>query len=1101
MSLYQKRPPVKRAFVIILSVLLSTVSVPVFAQVLTTLHSFAFTNTDGAQPYAGLTVSGNALFSTTKFGGSTGSGTVFTVNTDGTGFSLLHNFQYTDGGDITADLLLSSNILYGAAYQGGIGYQGALFSLSTSGADFTNEYVFAGTPDGGDPKGGLLLFNDTLFGTGSGGTGTNSDGTVFSVETNGLNFLTLHAFSGTDGSDPWADLVMGGDVLYGTAYTGGTANLGVIFSVQTNGAGFTVLHSFSNADGTMPMAGLVLSGDTLYGTASAGGASSGGTVFSIKTNGLDFTVLHNFSTATTNGNNPEAALLLSSNVLYGTTDNGGNFDEGTVFSINTNGGGFTLLYSFGAGSNDGANPDAPVVLVGDSLYGTTVGGGATGNGTVFGLQIGGLVFTAEPVAATDLSPGAGGVFFGSGESLSFPLATLQYQWRLNGVDIPGATQTVLSYSDAEPTNGGDMTLTVGDGTEAETSVPAEFSISIPTSASGNDDFASGFNLGTGASGVVGGSNINATKETGEPDILPGNPGGKSIWFRWTPAAKGTAVFSTQGSTFDTIMGVYTGSGVASLTSVPSAVNDDDSGGFLTSKVSFNCVARTTYDIVVDGYRGASGNVVLSWTTPSFAKPLPSILQAPPRQTIVSNGASVTFICQTDSGTPSWYFNGLPTGITSTNFTIDSVSDTNVGAYVAEITTGGGVTATEPAYLQINGLEDGTSDPNSMAWNKFLSSSAGAFVPPAPAVRKLGGGDTAGFAVSQTFSTAGAPGEPGEPNIAGQIGGAPEWYSYVAPTNGTMVVSTAGSTFNTLLGVFIGPGNSFVTLTNIGAGYTTNHILDGQPRIFVSNMPKGQTNFIVVDGYQGAAGVVHLNIDLGNPVAIVTPPQNQFALAGSNATFSVGAAGSTPFSYQWQFNGTNIAGATSESLIVSNVQTAKAGTYAVVVSNLVSVATNSATLSLGALPAITVQPLSHTVHVDGTATLSVTAGGAPAPDYQWMFDGNAVGLDSNVLTITNFQATNAGTYYVVVSNSLGTVASSNALLFLDAPLRLGAPSLNGSTFQLQLIGSAGGNYILQASSNLTDWIALFTNNATNGFLILSDTNAGIFDRRFYREVTN
>ncbi len=68
----------------------------------------------------------------------------------------------------------------------------------------------------------------------------------------------------------------------------------------------------------------------------------------------------------------------------------------------------------------------------------------------------------------------------------------------------------------------------------------------------------------------------------------------------------------------------------------------------------------------------------------------------------------------------------------------------------------------------------------------------------------------------------------------------------------MVVNTSGSSFNTMLGVFVGPGNSFATLTNVGAGYTTNRALDGQPQVVVSAVPQGQTNFIVIDGYGGAA---------------------------------------------------------------------------------------------------------------------------------------------------------------------------------------------------------------------------------------------------------
>jgi hypothetical protein len=390
----------------------------------------------------------------------------------------------------------------------------------------------------------------------------------------------------------------------------------------------------------------------------------------------------------------------------------------------------------------------------------------------------------------------------------------------------------------------------------------------------------------------------------------------------------------------------------------------------------------------------------------------------------------------------------------------------------------------------------------MAWNKFLdSANAGYSNPGLTSFRKLdGGGDTRGFSVAQTFSTVGAAGEPGEPSIDGQIGGAPVWYTYVTPTNGAMLIDTAGSSFNTLLGAFIGSGDSFATLTNVGASFTTNRLLNGQPQIYIPNVPKGQTNFIVVDGYNGASGTVHLNINLGAPVVIATPPQSQFVIAGSNAAFTVDATGSTPLSYLWQFNGANIAGATNGSVIVSNVQTANIGLYTVVVSNLFAAASNSATLSLGTVPVIATQPLSHTAAAGSTVNLSITASGTPPPAYQWMFNGGGIGTNGSALSIPDFEAGSQGSYSVAVSNAVGAAASSNALVLLNT-LLLDAPSFNGSAFNLQLVGAAGGNYVLQASTNLLTWTPLFTNNATNGFLLLTDTNARKFDRRFYRGVTN
>src|SRR5258706_232383 len=137
----------------------------VTAQTFTTLHSFTeievidngnftFTafNPDGANPYAGLILSGNTLYGTAYLGGSSGNGAGFAVNTDGTGFTNLHSFAGypTDGADPQAGLILSGNTLYGTASQGGISGQGTVFAVNTDGTGFTNLHSFAGYPtDGG----------------------------------------------------------------------------------------------------------------------------------------------------------------------------------------------------------------------------------------------------------------------------------------------------------------------------------------------------------------------------------------------------------------------------------------------------------------------------------------------------------------------------------------------------------------------------------------------------------------------------------------------------------------------------------------------------------------------------------------------------------------------------------------------------------------------------------------------------------------------------------------------------------------------------------------------------------------------------------------
>src|SRR5882672_5394487 len=162
------------------------------------------------------------------------------------------------------------------------------------------------------------------------------------------SFTTLHSFDGNDGVYPRGDLVLSGRTLYGTARAGGSFGAGTVFSVNTEGTSFTNLHSFTatsgamgtNSDGSNPVGGLVLSGHTLYGTAPNGGHSGYGTVFKINTDGTGFTTLYSFDYFTYE----IFGLVLSSNILYGTTDLGGSWGYGSVFALNTDGTGFKILH-------------------------------------------------------------------------------------------------------------------------------------------------------------------------------------------------------------------------------------------------------------------------------------------------------------------------------------------------------------------------------------------------------------------------------------------------------------------------------------------------------------------------------------------------------------------------------------------------------------------------------------------------------------------------------------------------------------------------------------------------------------------------------------
>ncbi len=397
------------------------------AQTTTLIHSFGV-GLDGVTPGTDLVLNTNVLFGTTAAGGVYHQGTLFTLNADGSGYRLLHSFGLgLDGTRPSARLALDGGILYGTTAAGGPYSGGTLFRIDTAGNVYRIIHSFGAGVDGLSPYTDVLLDGTAIYGATLAG-GAYRGGTIFKVNSDGSGYLLLHSFgSRYDGITPSTRLVLSDGFLFGTTSAGGAYGGGTVFKVSTNGFGYLLLHNFgAGVDGVAPFSDLVVSNATVYGTTAAGGPYKGGTLFQLSTDGNVYLILHNFGVGI-DGINPSTRLVLNGLSLFGSTSGGGAFDSGTIFRLDVDSRLYTTLHSFGLGL-DGAAPYSDLIMRDTTLFGTTAYGGAHKGGTVFSMNSNGSGYTVlhdfgvgldgvQPVTRVALSgtglfgtTAAGGVF-------------------------------------------------------------------------------------------------------------------------------------------------------------------------------------------------------------------------------------------------------------------------------------------------------------------------------------------------------------------------------------------------------------------------------------------------------------------------------------------------------------------------------------------------------------------------------------------------------------------------------------------------------------------------------------------------------------------
>lgn len=359
------------------------------------VHSFQGEGVDGTEPRAALIAVDGMLYGTTEFGGPSGSGTVFRIDPTTNTTTIVHAFQNDghDGKRPRAALLRVGTALFGTTSLGGDFGGGTVFRVNIpTGREFV-VHSFGGDNDGAEPRAALINVNGTLYGTTSTDTTTKGGGTVFKMNPVTGAVTVLHFFQYLpqfgEGAFPYGSLLNFKGMLYGTASFGGFYNDGTIFRTDPATGETVILHPFAGApgDGATPYAGLINVGGRLYGTTRGGARYDGGAVFRVDPDPTAPSVelLFPFGGSGTANLEPVAPLLRVPGFLYGTASRGGQFGFGAVFRTNPKNGGTITLHDFTGPPGDGAVPEAGLLNVNGTLYGTTTNGGTYDRGTVFAI--------------------------------------------------------------------------------------------------------------------------------------------------------------------------------------------------------------------------------------------------------------------------------------------------------------------------------------------------------------------------------------------------------------------------------------------------------------------------------------------------------------------------------------------------------------------------------------------------------------------------------------------------------------------------------------------------------------------------------------------
>ena len=528
----------------------------------------------------------------------------------------------------------------------------------------------------------------------------------------------------------------------------------------------------------------------------------------------------------------------------------------------------------------------------------------------------------------------------------------------------------------------------------------------------------------------------------------------------------------------------------------------------------------SYSVVISNVAGtlASSNALLTVIDPA-------ILTQPTNLTVVNgNPASFTVVAAgTAPLTYQWKQNGSAiVGATAATLALNAVSDTDAGAYTVVVTTPAGTASSTAANLTVLDPPVVVSQPLSISVNLGQSAtfavSANGRTPFSYQWKKNGvnitGATARLFTIAHVADTDAASYSVFISNVDGNTTSAAATLTVIDPpvisTQPVGVTNNAGTTVTFSVSA---SGTTPIAYQWVKNG--TNNLVNG------GNISGSQSNVLtLVNVLGGDAG--SYTVVLSNPAATVTSaaatlkvidpiltsqPVSVTANRGSIASFTVGAFGSSPLSFQWFQETTAVPGATSATLAFSSVTDSQAGNYHVLVTNAFG-STNSIIVSLTVIapPFITSQPVSRTNVAGTTATFSVTATGT-APAYQWYKGVTLIaGATSPTLTLPNVSSADVASYTVVLSNAAGTVTSSPATLTVNNPLQITTQPVSrtnvaGTTATFTVAVSGTTPYTYKWFKNATNALADGGNISGANSNVLTLTNVLAADAASYTVVVS